>query len=98
MRREIDEWSDTFNTGYDAYYADMLAFWPLIYRTSNSIEFAYDEDGNIELDESGNPKYTESNIEQDEWRDWCLNHYWNPHLMTYNTELGCVQFKNPEML
>ena len=98
MRREIDEWSDTFNTGYDAYYADMLAFWPLIYRTSNSIEFAYDENGNIELDESGNPKYTKSNIEQKEWRKWCLNHYWNPHLMTYNTELGCVQFKNPEML
>jgi len=24
MRREIDEWSDTFKTGYDAYYADML--------------------------------------------------------------------------
>jgi hypothetical protein len=28
---EIAEWSNTWNTGYDAYYPDMLAFWRDIY-------------------------------------------------------------------
>ena len=55
MRREIDEWSDTFKTGYDAYYADMLQFWPLLYRSENVTEFMYDDNGKIALDDEGNP-------------------------------------------
>jgi len=33
MQDEVALWENTFNTGYDAYYADMLEFWPKIYRT-----------------------------------------------------------------
>lgn len=29
---EIQEWQQTFNTGYESYYSDMLAFWPEIYK------------------------------------------------------------------
>ena len=98
MRREIDEWSDTFRTGYDAYYADMLAFWPLLYRSSNVIEFMYDDDGKLQLDESGQPQLSESSIDSEEWAKWCDNNYWNPELITYNHETKLIQFKNPEEL
>ena len=98
MRRELDEWSDTFKTGYDAYYADMLQFWPLLYRTENVIEFMYDEDGKIQLDDAGQPAYSSNSIKPAEWKRWCQNNYWNPDLMTYNSDTEMVQFKNPELL
>ena len=98
MRREIDEWSDTYKTGYDAYYADMLQFWPVMYRTSNVVEFMYDEKGNIQLDEEGNPVYSKNSLSQKEWKKWNENGHWNPELMTYDSETRTVQFKNPELL
>lgn len=98
MRRELDEWSDTFKTGYDAYYADMLQFWPLLYRSENVIEFMYDENGKIQLDDSGQPAYSANTIKPAEWKRWCQNNYWNPDLMTYNPDTEMVQFKNPELL
>jgi len=33
MQDELALWQNTFSTGYDAYYADILEFWPKIYRT-----------------------------------------------------------------
>lgn len=98
MRREIDAWQDTFNTGYDAYYADMLQFWPRLYRTNNVIEYMYDDDGLLELDESGNPKYAENSLSPEEWSKWQLNHFWNPDLTYYDPTNKSITFKNPELL
>ncbi len=98
MRREIDEWQDTFNTGYDAYYADMLQFWPNLYRIKNVIEFAYDDDGLIKLDESGQPCYAENSITPTEWIKWEKNHYWNPELVYFDPETKSITFKKPELL
>ena len=98
MKREIDAWQDTFNTGYDAYYADMLQFWPLMYRSANKIEFAYDEDGNIVLNEKNQPVYTESTLDQDVWSDYCDNGYWNPDLFYFDWDTKAISFKNPESL
>lgn len=33
LRYEIEEWQRTFNTGYESYYADVLEFWPALYKT-----------------------------------------------------------------
>lgn len=98
MRREIDEWSDTFKTGYDAYYADMLQFWPLLYRSENVTEFMYDDNGKIALDDEGNPTLSANSLSVEEWKKWTENHYWNPDLMYYDEETESVSFKNPELL
>ena len=99
MRREIDAWSDTFNTGYDAYYADMLQFWPQLYRTSNKIEFVYDENGNVEMDETtGQPKYSSSELEFEDYQEWVANGYWNPELIYFDRPTKTIHFKNPELL
>lgn len=95
---EIDAWSKTFNTGYDAYYADMLQFWPYMYRTSNVVQFVYDDDGNISLDANGDPIYTDSSIPSKQWKKWCDNGHWNPDLIYWNPKTKEITFKNPELL
>lgn len=91
-----------FNTGYDAYYADMLAFWPQLYRTSNKINYIYNDDGTIALDDSGNPIYTESDLTAEEWSKWQKNYYWNPDLFTVEVDKKTgnhsIAFRNPEKL
>lgn len=32
LRSEINAWQGTFNTGYESYYADVLEFWPALYK------------------------------------------------------------------
>lgn len=32
LEQELALWESTWNTGYDAYYADMLGFWREIYK------------------------------------------------------------------
>ena len=98
LLHEIDAWSKTFNTGYDAYYADMLQFWPYMYRTTNVIQFVYDEDGNISLDDNGDPIYSSSSIPSKKWKKWCDNGYWNPDLIYWNPQTREITFKNPELL
>lgn len=38
---EIKEWQQTSVTGYEAYYTDMLSFWPYMYKTAP--DFTYDD-------------------------------------------------------
>lgn len=33
IKFEIEEWQNTQNTGYESYYADVLEFWPALYKT-----------------------------------------------------------------
>lgn len=91
-----------FNTGYDAYYADMLAFWPQLYRSSNRINYVYNDDGTIALDDNGDPVYTKSDLTAEEWSKWQENKYWNPDLFTVTedkiTKTYTIAFKNPEQL
>ena len=90
-----------FNTGYDAYYADMLAFWPQLYRTNNHINYMYNDDGTIALNDNGEPIYSESDLTMAEWSKWQKNFYWNPDLFTVDVdEQGnrTIAFKNPEQL
>lgn len=54
MEQEIKQWEATFNTGYDAYYTDMLAFWPKLYKKERTIQYEYNDDGTITRDQNGN--------------------------------------------
>lgn len=88
----------TWNTGYDAYYADMLSFWPDLYRTERTVYYKYNEDGTIMTDEEGNLIETEDSMSEDEWRLWQEeNKYWNPALVKYQ-ENGTLKFVAPEAL
>lgn len=83
---EIEKWQETWNTGYDCYYADMLAFWHLIYdrRSEQELEVATD--------------ITDSQIQDRIKRrnEWIKNNYWNPDIIDYYE--NTVHFSNPENL
>lgn len=83
---EIELWQNTWNTGYDCYYADMLAFWHLIYdmRSAQELEMATD--------------ITNSQIEDRIKRrnEWIANGYWNPDIINYYN--NTIHFSNPEGL
>lgn len=83
---EIDLWQNTWNTGYDCYYADMLAFWHLIYdiRSTEELEMATD--------------ITDSQIKDriERKNEWLDNGHWNPDIIAYYDET--VHFTNPEGL
>jgi hypothetical protein len=78
----------------------MLAFWPQLYRSSNRINYVYNEDGTIALDDNGDPVYTKSDLTAEEWSKWQENKYWNPDLFTVIedkiTKTYTIAFKNPE--
>lgn len=93
---ELDAWQDTYNTGYDAYYVDMLAFWPQLYRTVPTVDMLYDEDGNVSTTEDGTLTYSESTVNN--WALWVQNGYWNPSYVTYNKLTGQIHFNEPEAL
>ena len=92
LTAEIEKWQDTWNTGYDCYYADMLAFWHLIYdmRSVEELTDAVD--------------ITESQIEdrQERHSEWEANGWWDPDVIAYYAEQGSttktVHFVDPESL
>lgn len=83
---EIELWQNTWDTGYDCYYADMLAFWHLIYdmRSAEELETATD--------------ITDSQIKDriERKNEWSDNGHWNPDIIAYYDET--VHFINPEGL
>lgn len=95
-QNELDRWEETFNTGYDAYYADMLSFWPQLYRTEQTVEMYYNDDGTIDTDADGNVQTQEDELEN--WTDWVSNGYWNPDYVMFDWDTNEVQFVEPEAL
>ena len=93
---ELTAWENTFNTGYDAYYADMLGFWPQLYRTSPTVKTIYNDDGSVDTDEKGVPQYADDTVE--DYQAWVANGYWNPFYITYNHTTKEVSFKEPEAM
>lgn len=95
---EIEEiYHKTWNTGYDAYYADMLGFWPTMYRTERTVYYKTNPDGTIMEDEEGNLIETEDSMSMEEWGDWQKNKYWNPNMIQAQ-ENGTLKFVAPEIL
>ena len=67
----IDKWQNTWNTGYDYCYADMLAFWRLIYDNRPTSEIAED----LSLTDSDREERIKRHNE------WVENNYWNPDII-----------------
>ena len=51
----IAQWKDAQSSNYAAYYADMLAFLPALYKIEREITWEFNDDGTITQDEAGNP-------------------------------------------
>ena len=63
--KEVEEaYLQTWNTGYDTYFPDMLSFWRYLYSTDGK---KFDPLTGLLVD-----------METSEWYDWQMNHYWNP--------------------
>lgn len=92
----ITDWQNTWNTGYDQYYADMLAFWRLIYETRSPVDIAKD----INLSEA------EIKDRIDNLAKWRQNGNWNPNIIYFHIPIdplgnrlpGVITFKDPGQL
>ena len=67
----IEKWQNTWNTGYDYCYADLLAFWRLIYDNRSISE--------IENDKSLTDTEREDRIKRHS--EWEENHWWHPDII-----------------
>lgn len=93
----IQQWESCWNTGYDAYYSDFLAFWRLIYDSRSKNE--------IEQDDSGLAQSTIKNRLANYSR-WHRNGFWDPDIFLFEQKLnmdgilmpGALTFKRPTSL
>ena len=95
---ELDAWQDTFATGYEAYYADMLGFWPQLYRTKPAVKIIYNDDGTVSTDTDGNIKQVLDTLTMTDFNAWVQNGYWNPDYVKYDSKHNTVSFVEPEAL
>lgn len=92
----IDQWQNTWNTGYDYCYADLLAFWRLVYDNRPV--------GEIELDSSLTESDKTNRIERH--KEWEENRWWNPDIIYCEAKVDddgyalphTLYFKNPGQL
>lgn len=83
IEQEMVEWESTWNTGYDAYYADMLAFWREIYNLDQKSAFFQKKDENDNLI-----------FDEETWLAWKNNHWWNPGLIYCLSAPSTVEITN----
>lgn len=93
---ELDAWQDTFNTGYDAYFTDMLEFWPHLYRTQKTVKTVYNDNGTTNQTDDGRMEYTDNTV--DDYAEWEQNGYWNPQYVKWNSSNNTISFVEPESL
>lgn len=92
----IDKWQNTWNTGYDYCYADMLAFWRLVYDNRPTSE--------IEEDMSLTDTEKEDRIKRHS--EWNENSHWHPDIIYCHAEVDdegvnlphTLYFKDPGKL
>lgn len=83
---EIEQaYLSTWDSGYDAYYADLLSFWREIYNADGK-KYIVDNADN----------FIEEKMSQEEWNEYVNNDYWNPILIkSVDSQL---YFQEPELL
>lgn len=84
----IDKWQNTWNTGYDYCYADMLAFWRLVYDNRSTSE--------IEEDLSLTDTEREDRIKRH--GEWNENHHWHPDIIYCHAEVDDEGINLPHTL
>lgn len=89
IEKEIAAWDTTWDTGYDAYYADMLHFWRDIYNPDpGHKDYIKTNEYNDEL----------QLFDQERWDNWRANHYWNPDILECTTKPSTLRFLDPGAL
>lgn len=96
MQDELDAWDNTFNTGYDAYYTDMLEFWPHLYRTKPTVKTVYNDDGTVNVNEEGVLQEYSDELTSAEFAAWSNNGFWNPKYISKRN--GKIYFNEPESM
>lgn len=91
-RKEVERWEAIDTTGYKDYYADVLAFWPLVHNVDilppNPSDKKYQN------------AYSAYENAQAEYNNWMNNGKWNPNAFTYGQVNGkeYVKLVNPQNL
>lgn len=91
IEQEMAEWEATWDTGYDAYYADMLAFWREIYnpdRNSDAYKIYETNDNNEEIEK----------FDEEKWQEWNKNYGWNPYLVYCTSQPSSITFTGEHTL
>lgn len=83
VKEAEEDYLNTWNTGYDAYYADMLGFWRYLYSTDGQ---KFDPVSGLLVD-----------MNQEENNAWIANNYWNPLYVQWNEGQG-ASFIAPQIL
>lgn len=94
--QEIEEWQNTWNTGYDAYYPDMLAFWRDIYDLKTPSEVEPPETNPSMSAEELRELYKKYDEEVKFLQRQGNNAHWNPDIIDYYDDI--VHFKDPGLL
>jgi len=77
----------------------MLAFWPQLYRTEQTVKIVYNEDGTVNTDMAGNLQSSDDTIKN--YSDWVANGYWNPDYVHWEQDADgndSISFVEPESL
>lgn len=91
IEQEMAEWESTWDTGYDAYYADMLAFWREIYNPDK------DSDAYKIIEKDTNGEEIEK-FDAEKWQEWNANYGWNPFLVHCTAKPSSVTFTGENTL
>ena len=95
---EIEEWQNTWNTGYDAYYPDMLAFWRNLYDLTlpGEVEQPILEAGMST--EDFNLLWQQYRKKVNFLEKQSRNKHWNPDLIQYIDNTDEIMFLDPGAL
>ena len=95
---EIEEWQNTWNTGYDAYYPDMLAFWRDLYdlKLPGEVPQPIMEPGMSA--EDFNVLWKQYREEVDFLARQNTNKHWNPDIIQYIDSTDEIMFLDPGRL
>ena len=65
----LNGYEESWGTGYDSYYTDLLEFWPKLYASERPYTNKVDNDG---------VTYKEYTLTQNDYNFWIQNSFWNP--------------------
>lgn len=97
LHEELAKWESTWTTGYDAYYADMLAFWREIYKYERD-DFLVENSLNDELQLTDSDGELLKSVDTKEFLRWFKNGYWHPDIFSYEASSKMLSFTDPGML